>query len=130
MANLGGEKQRVLLVEDEEDARDLTALTLAKYTLVCARDFNEGARLARRGGFGLYILDSWLPDGSGVELCRLIRERDPHTPILFYSAAAFKHDIQEALSCGAQAYLTKPATSEELRQAVASLIPPPRETAF
>ena len=97
MANQYKEKKRILLVEDEEDAKELVAHTLPEYTLICARDFSEGLRLARRGYFDLYILDSWLPDASGVELCRFIREFDSHTPILFYSAAAYARDIREAI---------------------------------
>jgi DNA-binding response OmpR family regulator len=62
-------QKRILLVEDYEDARDLAALTLTEYTLISAHDFREGLRLARRGYFDLYILDNWLPDRSGVELC-------------------------------------------------------------
>ncbi len=108
MANLDGKKRRVLLVDDEEDARDLVTLTLIEYTLICARDFDEGLRLAQQRGFDLYILDSWMPDKSGVELCRAIREFDPHTPILFYSAAAYGRDIEEAIRAGAQDYLVKP----------------------
>jgi two-component system, NarL family, response regulator DevR len=66
-------------------------------------------------------LDNWLPDGTGVELCRLIREFDPHNPILFYSAAGYARDIEDALSAGAQAYLVKPVSLDELKQAVAQL---------
>jgi DNA-binding response OmpR family regulator len=124
----GGVRARILLVDDEEDARDLAALTLTEYTVICARDFDEGLHIARRGYFDLYILDSWLPDKSGVELCRAIREFDPHTPILFYSAAAYANDIQEGLLAGSQAYLVKPIIPDELRQAVAQLISAPRET--
>jgi DNA-binding response OmpR family regulator len=86
-------------------------------------------RIARQGGFDLYILDNWLPDNSGVELCRAIREFDAHTPILFYSAAAYAKDIQEGLRAGAQAYLVKPIIPEEFRLAVAQLISSPREPA-
>ena len=121
-------RNRILLVEDEEDVRELASFTLAEYTLICARDFDEGLRLAQQRDFDLYILDSWLPNKSGVELCRAIREFDTHTPILFYSAAAYERDIQEALREGAQAYLTKPASTNEFRQAVAQLIFSPRET--
>jgi CheY-like chemotaxis protein len=121
-------RKRILLVDDYEDARDLAALTLAEYALVTASDFNEGLRLARRGGFDLYILDNWLPGKSGVELCRAIREFDPDTPILFYSAAAYERDKNEALQAGAQVYLTKPSVPGELRQAVAQVISAPRET--
>jgi DNA-binding response OmpR family regulator len=123
-------QRRILLVEDYEDARELAALTLTEYTLITARDFSEGLRLARRGYFDLYILDNWLPDRSGVELCRAIREFDPHTPILFYSAAAYERDIEGALRAGAQDYLVKPIVSDELRQAVSRLISAAREKAF
>jgi len=129
MANLDEKKRRVLLVDDEEDARDLVTLTLIEYTLICARDFDEGLRLARQRGFDLYILDCWMPDKSGVELCRAIREFDPHTPILFYSAAAYERDIEEAIRAGGQDYLVKPIIPNELRQAVAQLLSAERETA-
>jgi DNA-binding response OmpR family regulator len=132
MANFhrDGERARILFVEDEEDAKDLAAFTLADYTLVCAGDFNEGLRLFRRGCFDLYLLDNWLPGGSGVEMCRIIREFDPHTPILFCSAAAYERDIQDALRAGAQDYLVKPVIPNELRRAVSRLISAARETAF
>jgi len=115
-------RNRILLVEDYEDLRDLATLTLTEYTLTCARNFNEGLRLARQERFDLYILDNWLPDKSGVELCRAIREFDPHTPILFYSAAAYAKDVQEGLLAGAQAYLVKPVIPDELRRTVTRLI--------
>ena len=116
------DRKRILLVEDDEDAKDLCALTLEEYELICARDFDEGARLSKQRDFDLYILDSWLPDKSGIELCRAIREFDPDTPILFYSAAAYAHDKQEAMSAGAQAYLTKPALPDDLGRIVRLLI--------
>jgi DNA-binding response OmpR family regulator len=129
MASLDGKKRRILLVDDEADARDLVTLTLIEYTLICARDFDEGLRLAQQRGFDLYILDIWMPDKSGVELCRAIREFDPHTPILFYSAAAYERDIEEAIRAGAQDYLVKPIIPNELRQVVAQLLSAQRETA-
>jgi DNA-binding response OmpR family regulator len=115
-------RKRILLVEDYEDSRDLAIHILTEYTLTCARNFNEGLRIARQGGFDLYLLDNWLPDKSGVELCRAIREFDPHTPILFYSAAAYERDIEQAIRAGAQDYLTKPIHPDELKQAVVRLI--------
>ena len=118
------ERKRILLVEDEEDSEELAALTLAEYTLICAHNLDEGLRFAHLRYFDLYILDNWLPDGSGVGLCRAIREFDPHTPILFYSAAAYERDIQEALRSGAQAYLVKPVKPDDLEQAVAKLTSP------
>jgi DNA-binding response OmpR family regulator len=124
MVNLNRERRRILLVEDHEDAWEIVELTLAECKLTFARNFDNGLRLARQGYFDLYILDNWLPDGSGIGLCRAIRQFDPHTPILFYSAAAYERDIQEALRSGAQAYLVKPVKSDDLEQAVAKLTSP------
>jgi len=130
MMNSNRERKRILLVEDEEDALEFAALSLKAYTLICARDFGGGLRLARQRYFDLYIIDNWLPDGSGVELCRLIRSFDPHTPILFYSACAYPRDLQAAFSAGAQAYLIKPVSFGEITQVVARLTSVPTETAF
>jgi DNA-binding response OmpR family regulator len=130
MMNSNRERKRILLVEDEEDSREIAALSLEEYTLICASSFDEGQRLARRGYFDLYIIDNWLPDGSGAELCRLIRRFDPHTPVLFYSACAYARDLQAAYSAGAQAYLIKPVSFDDFARAVAQLTSVPPETTF
>ena len=122
--NQDRERKLILMVEDQEDDWEIVELKLPEYKLTFARNFDEGLRLARRRYFDLYILDNWLPDGSGIGLCRLIREFDPHTPILFYSAAAYGRDIEEALRCGAQTYLVKPIKLDDLERAVAKLISP------
>jgi DNA-binding response OmpR family regulator len=122
MATTDRDIKRILLVEDQEDNWEMVAFNLTEYALVYARDFDEGLRLARQRYFDLYILDNWLPDRSGVELCRLIREFDPHTPVLFYSAVGYARDIQSALHAGAQGYLVKPVSFDELQKAVRRLI--------
>jgi two-component system, cell cycle response regulator DivK len=121
MAGPDRQRKRILMVEDHEDTWEMVSLQLPEYKFIFTRDFDEGLRLARRGYFDIYILDNWLPRGSGIGLCRLIREFDPHTPILFYSAAAYERDIQEALRSGAQAYLAKPVSINDFEQAVARL---------
>jgi DNA-binding response OmpR family regulator len=118
------DKKRILLVEDNEDDRELVAIKLPEYKITFARDLDEGLRLARWGYFDLYILDNWLPSGSGIGLCRLIREFDRYTPILFYSAAAYERDIHEAMRSGAQSYLVKPVRLDDLERVVALLINP------
>src|SRR5215475_1891086 len=130
MMNYNREKKRILMVEDHEDAWEIAEMSLEEYTLIYASNSAEGLRLARRGYFDLYILDNLLPDGNGVELCRLIREFDPHTPILFYSACAYPRDLQAAFSAGAQKYLTKPVSFDDLTQAVTQLTSVTPETAF
>jgi DNA-binding response OmpR family regulator len=115
-------RKRILLVEDQVDSRELVELNLEEYAVICASDFDEGLSLAQQQKFDLFILDNWLPGRSGVELCRIIREFDPHTPILFYSAAAYGCDISEAMHAGAQGYLVKPVSFDDFKRTVVQLI--------
>jgi DNA-binding response OmpR family regulator len=115
---------RVLYIEDHEDTRELVTLVLEQrsYEVVTGSTIKTGIALAGSQDFDLYLLDSWLPDGSGMDLCRQIREFDKATPILFYSAAAYEIDKDQAINSGAQAYLIKPSQPSELCKLVESLI--------
>jgi DNA-binding response OmpR family regulator len=115
---------RVLYVEDHEDTRELVTLLLGQrsFEVVTGATIETGLALAKAQRFDLYLLDSWLPDGSGLDLCERIREFDQTTPILFYSAAAYASDHALALQCGAQAYLIKPSQPAELCRMVSELI--------
>ena len=115
---------RVLYIEDHDDTRELVTLVLEQksYEVVVGSTIKSGVDLAQSQDFDLYLLDSWLPDGSGLDLCRQIREFDKATPIVFYSAAAYEIDRDEALDSGAQAYLVKPSPPSELCTLVSSLI--------
>jgi DNA-binding response OmpR family regulator len=115
---------RVLYIEDHEDTRELVTLVLEQrsFEVVTGSTIESGIALAGSQQFDLYLLDSWLPDGSGLDLCRRIREFDKSTPILFYSAAAYEIDKAQAINSGAQAYLIKPSQPSELCNVVTSLI--------
>jgi DNA-binding response OmpR family regulator len=115
---------RVLYVEDHDDTRELVTLVLEQrsYEVVSSSTIKSGVALAGSQDFDLYLLDSWLPDGSGLDLCEQIRQFDKITPIVFYSAAAYEIDREQALRCGAQAYLVKPSQPSELCNLVTSLI--------
>lgn len=117
---------RVLYIEDHDDTRELVRILLERqsYEIVTGATIKSGVALASSQQFDLYLIDSWLPDGSGVELCRQIRQFDKVTPILFYSAAAYESDRQQALASGVQAYLVKPSHTSDLYKLVASLIGP------
>src|SRR5215207_1302153 len=116
--------RRVLYIEDHEDTRELVTLVLEQrfIEVVTGSTIKSGVSLAGSQKFDLYLLDSWLPDGSGLELCKKIREFDKATPILFYSAAAYEIDRDQAIKSGAQAYLIKPSQPSELCNLVTSLI--------
>lgn len=115
---------RVLYIEDHEDTRELVTLVLEQksYEVVTGSTIESGVALANSQDFDLYLLDSWLPDGSGLDLCKQIRQFDKATPILFYSAAAYEIDRDQAIQSGAQAYLIKPSQPSELCSLVTFLI--------
>jgi len=115
---------RVLYIEDHEDTRELVTLVLEQksFEVVTGSTIQSGVALAGSQDFDLYLLDSWLADGSGLDLCKRIREFDKDTPILFYSAAAYEIDRDQAINSGAQAYLIKPSQPSELCSLVTSLI--------
>lgn len=117
-------KGRILYTEDDPDSRDLVVFILKQngYQVTCAENGAEALTLARTQHFDLFLVDNWLPGLTGTELSRHIREFNQTTPILFYSAAAYDSDRQNALNSGAQGYLVKPATIEDLVNEVEKLI--------
>jgi DNA-binding response OmpR family regulator len=122
--------RRILYIEDHADTRELVTLLLAQksYEVITGSTIETGVALAGTENFDLYLLDSWLPDGSGLDLCRQIRQFDQTTPILFYSAAAYAADHDLALQSGAQGYLVKPSQPSELCDLVTRLIESSRHT--
>jgi OmpR-family two-component system manganese-sensing response regulator len=92
------------------------------HEVVAAKSIAECVGLAGDERFDLYMLDDEYIDGSGLELCKRLREMTPGTPILFFSAQAFSRDREMALSAGANAYLTKPDDLFEIVQTVNSIL--------
>jgi DNA-binding response OmpR family regulator len=115
---------QILFTEDDADTRDLVSCLLgfSNYRVTVAENNGSALLLARSNQFDLYMIDNWMPGGSGIDLCKKLREFDSHTPILFYSGAAYDSDKQEAFSSGAQGYLTKPVDNDELVKEVFRLI--------
>jgi DNA-binding response OmpR family regulator len=101
---------RVLYVEDDEDSREMLR------TLLESRDIEtkvvgtagEALTSIQAEHFDLYLLDSWLPDLDGFELCRRLRDDDSKTPILFFSGAGCDADKKMGHEAGANAYVIKP----------------------
>jgi DNA-binding response OmpR family regulator len=122
--------RRILYIEDHDDTRELVTLLLAQksYEVITSSTIKSGVALATAEKFDLYLLDSWLPDGSGLDLCKQIRQFDKSTPILFYSAAAYAADSNMAMNCGAQGYLIKPTHPSELCDTVTDLIERSQDT--
>ena len=117
-------KGRILCADDNPDTRELVFAMLQStgHEVICVEGSAEAMALLRREKFDLIVLDNWMPEMTGTELTRLIREFDNTTPILFYSAAAYEADKQAALDAGAQSYLTKPEGLDQLLDEVDKLI--------
>jgi DNA-binding response OmpR family regulator len=116
---------RILIIDDHEDTISLIQTFLEappRYRVIPALTGTEGLRLMAADRPDLIMLDAWLPDVNGIELCRQIRELQPATPIVFYSAAAYSTDIEVGLAAGAHAYLVKPADLDVLELTIRRLI--------
>jgi len=116
--------RRILLVDDDGETCAAMAVMLepSGYEVVPACTLAEALSLAESGFFDLYLLDQKFPEGSGLELCRRIRQFDAETPILFYSALGRSVDKQMAMAAGAQGYLKKPASLDVLEVTISHLI--------
>ena len=110
-------KAHLLYVEDDESLRFVTCdnLELNGYSVTLCEDGKRAMEVIKSGQrFDLCILDVMLPEIDGFELAKAIRERDDQVPILFLSAKSMKQDRIHGLSIGADDYITKPFSIEEL----------------
>jgi two-component system, OmpR family, alkaline phosphatase synthesis response regulator PhoP len=116
--------KNILLVEDDPQITNLLNLHLHEpFYRVTACDRGAVALRELEGGvFHLVILDIMLPDLSGIEICRRIREQNGRTPILMLSSLAEETDKVTALELGADDYLTKPFGVFELMARVKALM--------
>lgn len=121
---------RILIVEDEIKIANGTkrALELQKYAVDVAYDGEAGLDLAIGEEFDLIILDVMLPKMDGVEVCKRIREEKINTPILMLTAKGQTQDKVLGLDSGADDYLVKPFSLEELFARVRALIRRPDKT--
>lgn len=114
---------RVLCVDDDPDACEMLSELLKLSGIRChfAGSAAGAWGLLGRERYDLYLLDAWMPDLDGFEFCRLLREVDATTPILFYSGAAYDSDRQKGFAAGANAYMVKPEV-EGLVETISGLI--------
>lgn len=110
--------QRILVVDDENDIRDLLSYNLQKegFAVETAADGDEALAKARAGQFELVVLDLMLPGISGIDLCKLFRvdPRLAELPVLMLTAKGEEIDRIVGLEVGADDYMTKPFSPREL----------------
>jgi two-component system, OmpR family, alkaline phosphatase synthesis response regulator PhoP len=117
-------QQRILCIEDDEDTCEMltVSLEMSGYEVEVANTAAEALAKASTQHFDILLLDNRLPDRSGIELCKQIREFGIHIPIIFYSGDAYPAQIESAMKAGAQAYLVKPVYGKDLNRTIGQLI--------
>jgi DNA-binding response OmpR family regulator len=131
MAGMTDDPSTVLLIEDDDATRTFLAdnLTADGYDLLVAETIREGTRLLETRFPDVAVVDVGLPDGSGLDLVRRVREADglasrmdPSTPMLVLSGRAGEVDRLRGFERGADDYVPKPFVYAELRLRLAALL--------
>lgn len=118
----GRDQKRILVVDDHRDTlRSMTLLlTRLGYQVLAAENMTDALRIADEEEFDILLSDIGLPDGSGLELVRRIREtRD--VPALALSGFGMDEDLQRSRDAGFSDHLTKPVSLDRLQSAIAGL---------
>jgi DNA-binding response OmpR family regulator len=120
---------RLLVVEDEKEIRDFLKRSLeAEYFVVdIAADGEKGSYLARTNDYDLIILDNIMPKKNGLEVCKEIREDGKNVPILILSVKTETTTKVDLLNAGADDYLTKPFSLDELLARIKALLRRPKK---
>lgn len=115
---------RILLAEDEENIRDIVKLNLEleNFEVVETDNGKEAVHLFHEQYFDLIILDVMMPEMNGFEVCEQIRLTNTSVPVIFLTAKDTSHDRIMGLKKGADDYLTKPFTLEELLLRIQNLL--------
>jgi len=115
-------RRSILCIEKDVAARAVLSHALREYEVVFTSDAFETIRSMNGRAFDAYIIDFWLPDWSGPQLCRAIRDTDPHCPVIFCTAAEADLSRQRAMRAGASVYLCKPVNAELLQSKLSALV--------
>jgi two-component system copper resistance phosphate regulon response regulator CusR len=118
------EEIKILLVEDEKKIADTLSKGLREldYHVQTAYDGNIGLRIFDSGSFNLIITDINIPGINGYDLCKIIRSRNQHIPIIMLTALNTTDDKIEGFDAGADDYLVKPFEFKELLARIRALL--------
>lgn len=123
------EARRLLVADDDPDIRQLLSdrLTSDGYVVQTAADGREALLAVRSQKFDALIADINMPEVSGLEVLRKVREEQPSLPVIIITAADARERALAAVQAGAQAYLLKPFDAGQLKQMVEQWVGPARE---
>ena len=117
-------KNRVLIIDDEPDIRELLAITVSRMDLdpVEAETLSQARTLLQQHTFALCLTDMKLPDGNGIDLVGELSERKPDLPVIVITAHGNVESAVQALKCGAFDFLAKPVDLGQIRELVQSAV--------
>src|SRR5690349_12236941 len=120
---------KVLIIEDEKDIWTFLKKSLEAECFVVdvAEDGEKGFFLARGNDYDLIILDNLLPKKNGIEVCKEVRAAGKTMPILMLSVKSEAMTKAELLNAGADDYLVKPFSFEELVARMHALLRRPKQ---
>lgn len=120
-----GERKSIVVVDDNSDVKDyIVSLLSAHYDVKCASDGREGLALCVKYVPDLVICDVMMPVMDGLEMCRRLKAETAtsHVPVILLTARTFDDQRAEGYDCGADAYITKPFSSNVLLSRVRNLL--------
>lgn len=120
---------RILIIEDDADIRGMLSLHLkaASFAVDLVDCGERGSYLARTNEYDLIIMDYILPKKEAPQICKEIRESGKTVPIIILSVRSTLYDKVTLLNMGADDYLQKPFSFEELHARIKALLRRPRE---
>lgn len=109
-------RPHILFAEDDPDTREIVKMLLRSegFEVSVTATGLEALQCISANHFDALLLDNWMPDLTGIEVCRKIRAFDQSTPIFLYSGAATDADRKAAASAGAQGFFEKPMDLDPL----------------
>ena len=112
--------KHILIVEDEEGILQFLKQGLEEenYKISAVNNGLDGYNIFQNGKFDLVLLDWMLPKMTGLEVCQKIRETDTKTPIIFLTAKDTVQETIEGLKTGANDYIKKPFSFDELLERI------------
>jgi two-component system, OmpR family, response regulator VicR len=117
-------KAKILLVEDDRNLGTVIHdyLEMSDFKVMLAKNGQEGLDEFKHGAYHLILLDIMLPLVDGFSVAEEIRKTDCITPIIFMTAKSLKEDRIKGFKLGADDYITKPFSTEELRLRISAVL--------